>query len=856
MQKMFRSCVVALGLAFASLSAFAVTPSPAISPAMIAQFKNLSPAEQQRLAKQYGIELPKAGNATNQLAEPNVLLPQQNSLPESDAKLFVEEQQLDVPRQERKSERFGMNLFNPQLSTFAPVDNAPVAENYRLGPDDTLLLQLYGKQSGTHDLLISRDGTVTVPEVGPLSIAGLSVAQASDLIIGKVREAMIGVEAAVSMGKLRTINIFIAGEAQTPGMYAVSALTTVTQALFVAGGVSDIGSLREITIKRAGTTVGQFDLYDLLLKGDSRNDISLQHGDVVFIAPLKAIAKIEGAVKRPAVYEIKSGESLEQLLSMAGGTNAAAYPQSVVLERFNSNNLRDLINLDLTKPGSMQVPLKDGDVLRIAETSERVENVVTLAGAVTRPGFYSWHQNIKVSDLVKSFWADLHVTADLDYALVVREINSAGDIDVLQFNLANAVNDHNSADNISLKSRDLVLVFHHAANSGNRDILKNYSAADLTTLISTYTKQRDSLALTPSFKRAELLLPVVNKLRLQAQNGKASQLVSVTGEVKVPGTYPLVKGAQIADLIKAAGGLTEAAFLNQAELARAIDNSSSNDGVTIEHLSINLNQVFNGEQQISLQSRDRLNIFPIPDWNIDRTIELKGEIKFPGRYAIQRGEQLSDIIQRAGGLNRSSFMQGAIFIRENVKDRERAQIKKLSDQLRADIATKSLSDEGLKTPPAEAMEMINQLEKLPPTGRLIIDLPAILAGQPEADLPVTDGDVLYIPRLDATVSVLGEVQNASSHRYQPNLNVNDYLKLAGGPRKRADQERIYVIKANGSVMMPDQDGWFTVNNSTLEPGDSIIVPLDTEYKDSLSFWGQITQIFYQSAVALAAINTF
>lgn len=938
MLKLFKTCVlVAL---FAALPVSAVTPSPA----MLAQFKNLSPAEQQRLAKQYGIELPSGiggGNSANQ-AEPQVLTPQERTSFTERSLLPMEEytKRKTDEKDNGKPKRFGMSMFDSEVSTFAPIDNAPVAENYRLGPDDIVLLQLFGKQNNSEELKVSRDGSVNLPEIGPVNVNGLTVSQASELIVSKVRESMIGVDAVVTMGKLRTINIFVAGEAKTPGMFAVSALTTVTQALYVAGGVSEIGSLRDIQVKRNGETVAHFDLYNLLLRGDNSGDVQLRHGDVVFVAPLKATVQATGEVKRPAIYEIKSGETVDNLLAMIGGTKANAYPQSAVLERFDSNNLRNLLNLDLTVAVNRQMSLRDGDVLVVSATSPRVEHQVTLAGAVVRPGQYSWQKGLKVNDLIKSFWSDLHMTADLDYALLVREINDAGDVKVMQFVLANAVNQPQSADNLELKPRDLLLVFNYADQTVNRNALNDYlrekiqeryntseemrwaagqdlssvgfsnlvlqterRSADRTSFgasasiggqrivdsqlgetrgqavllqqetitastgaeaLSGIMQQimlklfydKDLLALSASFKRNELLYPLIEKLKLQARNGKAPSLVKVTGEVKVPGEYPLAEDSTLKHLIAAAGGLTDSAYLGRAELTRAELVDSTTNSVKVKNIAVNLESVFNDNEAVLLQNRDSLNIFPIPDWNIEKTIEIRGEVKFPGRYTIQRGEMLSDVITRAGGLNTNAFIQGVVYTRESVKERERLQLKKMTEQLRADIATKSLSEDGLQTSPQDAMLMISQLENQPPVGRLVLDIPAILAGDTTADIVVENGDLFYIPRTDYTVSVVGEVQHASSHRFKENMTLEDYLNLAGGLRKRADEERIYVIKANGSVSMPSSNNWFAVKNSQLEPGDTIIVPVDTEYKDNLSLWATVTQIFYQSAVALAALNSF
>ncbi|WP_233077986.1 SLBB domain-containing protein [Rheinheimera soli] len=875
-----------------------------------------------------------SGASATQQAQPQVLAPQQNSLNSERAKPAPEVAATPASR------RFGMAMFDAEISTFAPIDNAPVAENYRLGPDDIVLLQLFGKQNSSDELKVSRTGTVSLPEIGPVNVNGLTVAQASDLIVNKVREAMIGVDAVVTMGKLRTINIFVAGEAKTPGMFAVSALTNVTQALYVAGGVSEIGSLRDIQIKRNGETVARFDLYDLLLRGDNSADVQLKHGDVVFVAPLKATVEATGEVKRPAIYEIKSGETIDNLLSMVGGTKAGAYPQSVMLERFDSNNLRNLLNLDLTNAVNKQMSLRDGDVLRVYATSPRVEHQVTLAGAVVRPGHYSWRQGLRVNDLIKSFWADLHMTADLDYALIVRETNDAGDVKVMQFALANAVEQPTGSNNVELKPRDLVLVFNYAEQAVNRNALNDYLRKQVQKRYSTSEEMRwaasddlssvgfnnlvqenenrvarraslsatDSIAgqkivdaqlydsqpkramfdqtevgisvgesalpdimqqvmlklyydgellsLSASFNRTELMYPLIEKLKMQARNGVSPLLVRVSGEVKVPGEYPLVEGANLKHLITAASGLTESAYLGRAELTRAEGVNRDSNSIEVKNIAVNLETSFKGNDVFMLQSRDRLSVFPIPDWNIERAIEIRGEVKFPGRYTIQRGEMLSDVIERAGGLSRSAFMQGVVYTRESVKERERLQLKKLTEQLRADIATKSLSESGIQTSPQDALLMINQLERQPPVGRLVLDVPAILAGDVTADIPVEDGDLFYIPRTDYTVSVVGEVQHASSHRFKDNMTLEEYLNLAGGLRKRADEERIYVIKANGSVVMPSAKGWFAVKGSQLEPGDTIIVPVDTEYKDSLSLWTAVTQIFYQSAVAIAAINSF
>lgn len=879
---MLRLVKTLLILLLAVQPAIAVTPSPA----MMEQFKQLPRAEQERLAKQYGYDLSamerSSGRSQLQTSQPEVLQPewQINSQMQSEKKAVINDIDPNKPK------RFGLDLFNANVATFAQVNNMPVPDSYILGPDDTLLLQLFGKENNRYDLVVSRDGVVNLPDVGPVKVAGLRFNIASELLVSRIQESKIGVNAAVSMGQLRTINIFIAGEAKRPGSYTVSALTSVTQALFIAGGVSDIGSLRDIKVNRAGKTVSSFDLYSLLLRGDSRGDIHLQHGDVVFVAPVKAIAEVKGEVQRPALYEVVESNTLADLLQMAGGTKPGSYPRSAVLERFNQNNLRDLQNLDLTSAKAQKLVVKGGDVLTIAATSPRVEQAIKIIGSAVRPGQYAWQQGIKVSGLLTSLWSDLHMETDLDYALIAREINNAGDLEILQFNLGNAITHPGSIDDLTLHARDTVIILPYGYSVHQRDMLytelkkqtrKSTVAPEadilkqtdfgfvtseqeqqiqfhLDNLVSNLYNKTDLLNLSAYLTRTELLQPLISKLNQQARHNQQPRLVTITGNVKVPGTYPLANNAVLSDLIAAASGLKQSAFTGRAELTRAVF-SNVTSSVEAQHTAINLNDVFNGQHNPILQPRDNLNIFETPDWDIERSITLQGEVRFPGVYTIQPTETLADVIQRAGGLTEHAFIKGAVYTREAIKQKEAAQMKKLSEQLRADVAGRALSTQGTLTSPADAALMLQELEKIQPVGRLVIDLENVISGNPLYNERVQNGDLLYIPRINNTISILGEVQHASSHRYDPKLSVEDYLKLAGNFRKRADEERTYVIRADGSVMIP-QNRWFSVSANRLQPGDTIVVPLDTEYKDNITLWAQITQIFYQSAVAIAALNSF
>ncbi len=942
---MFRKIGFVLLALLAWGSAYAAALPGGISPAMIEQFKSLPRAQQEQLAKQYGVDLSQitgsqGGEGTRQQS---TVLQQRQVLPTDTSSKDDKTQDDD---EAKKPVRYGLNLFNADISSFAPVDNAPVPDDYVVGPNDVISVLLFGKESQQLSLNVERDGTVNFPDLGPIAVGGLSFGKVKALLEGRVKEQMIGITAAVTLNSLRTISIFVAGEAKYPGAYAVPALTTVTQALFVAGGVSDIGSLRHIVVKRAGKTVTNFDLYDLLLRGNASDDIRLQSGDVVFIPPYTGIAEVKGEVRRPALYELNKDDTLADLLAMAGGAKSEAYPQASVLERINSQNLRDIQNVDLTNSQVLAEHVRGGDVLRVGVTSNRTENAVVLAGAVVRPGKYAWRKGMHVHDLVNSLWADLRLSADLDYALVVRQVNALGDIEVKQFAIGNAVTKPGSQDDIALSPKDVVLVFNYDDANLERTNLNKYITKQLQPVLDKSSDERwlsddllakgfqyiqdsaqkkdvksvagfdikdaatdkqqtqqqliqqrladgtivttpagdsglsqeqqvstlseatqnllsrifidpDLIALTPELKRQELLFPVLEKLKSQARNGSRLQLVSVSGDVKVPGDYPLASGANVRSLITAAGGLNASAYLGRAELTRAQGTNKDINGIQVAHRAVDISDAIKGgADNLALVSRDHLNVFSTPDWQVDRTVEIRGEVRFPGSYTVHRGESLDDVLQRAGGVTQFAFVDGAVFTRRQVQEREKMQVNKLIEQLRSDVATRALSADKTTITYQDAMAMIGELQKIQPVGRLVIDLPHVLAGDRDADMQVEDGDILYVPRKTSTVTVVGEVQHASSHRFKPGMSVDDYLNLSGGFRKRADEDRVYVIRADGSVMIPGHNSsWFSSNSDQLRAGDTIVVPLDTEYMNNLTTWSSVTQIIYQSAVALAAIAT-
>jgi len=468
-----KACLVGMllmsGLLSGEVSAQAITPQ------MMQMLQTIPRAQQEAMARQYGIDLDQilgggagGGGVAADIALPGDQLGQRSSLDEGPSSLknfelfkqkFAEwERALKKDKEEMK--RYGVSLFDKKVSTFAPTDSGNVPDNYRLGAGDQLTIQLFGNVNEKYEIQISRDGKVRLPKLGPITVAGLTYESARDLIRSHITSQYIGTQVSISMGRLRAINIFMAGEVVVPGAYSVSALTTVTQALFQSGGIGAIGALRNIQIKRNGVVAETFDVYQLLLKGDASGDIRLQSGDVVFVPPYEGIVTIEGAVKRPMIYEIVDGESVVDAVAMAGGLSQDAYASAIgVVSKAIGKSLPGAKNIDLTDSESAKTALRNGDKIRVSKSTDNLGNAITLEGAVVRPGVYGWIEGQRISDIISSIPSDLKPYADLGYGLVVRQKNALLDIEVLQINLAAAISDVDSQDNIFTAPRDKILVF-------------------------------------------------------------------------------------------------------------------------------------------------------------------------------------------------------------------------------------------------------------------------------------------------------------------------------------------------------------------------------------------------------------
>lgn len=544
----------------------------------------------------------------------------------------IEDFSLEIPEKDEKEDlrtylgfrgdtaRFGEELFSDKRDEFKIADDAQAPDDYLLGLGDQIIIQYYGAESEDYNIEIDRNGSILLPKVGPINLNGLMLYEAQELIRSRVNSQLVGVNATVSIGKTKYINIFIAGNVEAPGVYSMPALSRVTHALYLAGGITDLGTYRNIQVKRGGKLIGKVDLYDFLINGDNSSDINLRSNDVILVGGSEKNLQITGAVKRTGIFELKGGEDAKTLISYAGGLAPGADTEAVIYSSLTSDIPNKILDFSS----------KDG------------------------------------------------------------------------FNFFDG-------DSIHFKFR-----------------------------ASTYKKVNSS-------------------------------------------NYALQKSSAI-----------------------------------------------------------RVNI--------------QGEVNYPGTYLMAAGERISNLLERAGGPTESAFMDGAVFTREKVRQREAFRARELAEEVRRQVVSSSQTQSTNRLEVSEVEFITEQLENYTGIGRIIIDLPRALAGRNDADLILADGDALFIPGRSNTVTVFGEVRRQSSYVYNPQFEVEDYLTLAAGMTQLADEENIYIIKANGNVAQP-KGGWFKYGSEKLlSEGDTIIVPVDYSYRQSLPFWRDVISIVYQGAVAIAAIS--
>jgi protein involved in polysaccharide export with SLBB domain len=718
--------------------------------------------------------------------------------------------------------QFGYDVFRKAVSTFAPVMNVPVGPDYVIGPGDAFTLTMWGRADGQFPLQVDRDGQIILPEVGVLKVWGMKFGGLEGYLQHELSRKYTDFKMSVTMNRLRTIQVFVVGEAATPGTYTVSSLSTVINALMAAGGPSKNGSLREIRLTRTGQDLVKLDLYDFLLGGDKSKDVRLQDGDTIFIPLIGPVVGVAGNVKRPAIYEMTGPTTLKGALDLAGGVTVAGWLQRVQVERIESHESRVVVDFDISPAGAPQNPpaavntiLKDGDVVKVFPVVSQEAKVVFLEGHVLRPGKYEWKPGMRLKDILISYEL-LQRQPNTEYGEIIRLIPPDLHPTTIPFNLGQLLAG-DAAQNIELAQYDTIRTFRW--------------------------------------------------------DKRISEKVTISGMVYDPNAYRLVPDMKVRDLIDAAGGLQKNAYLRTAEVTR---RHISQDGVATEKIEINLEKAIAGdpENNIVLRDYDYLVIRPIPDLQFSLTAEITGEVRFPGVYPIQKQETLSSLIERAGGYTDQAYLRGSVFTRKSAMEVQR---RRLDDMIRqVEESTLSKSQQSIsgaldaQTAQSEQAsleakkELLTKLRSAQITGRVVVKLtsPEEFKGS-KYDLELEDGDKLVVPQTPGVVYVVGEVFNPTSLLCERGETVNYYLARVGGMTRDADKKQVSVIMADGSVISIAQGNrgrlvyWDKEYNRwsmggfmshRLNPGDTIIVPRKIDKTQWLRNTKDITQIIFQIAV--------
>ncbi|HOV86997.1 MAG TPA: SLBB domain-containing protein [Syntrophobacteraceae bacterium] len=702
-------------------------------------------------------------------------------------------------------------LRNNQYPLLQPVADVPVGPDYVLGPGDEVRVAVWGSVEGTWFVSVDRDGNITLPKVGVVGVAGLTYQELKEVLQKQLSKYYTDFEMNVSLGALRSIRVYLVGNARTPGAITVSSLSTIINALMVSGGPTKTGTLRNIELKRKGETITHLDVYDFLIRGDKTNDTRLMPEDVILIPPIGPIVGIAGNVATPAIYELKGKTRLSEGIKMAGGVTAAAYLQRVQVERVSKKQNKIILDLNLDKvKGKDDIYLEDGDIVKVFPINTVVTNRVVLQGSVRRAGEYEWKPGMRVKDLIPNTEALLPNTL-FTYAAIERVVPPDYHPEYVTFSLEGLLIRKEEKENVKLEPFDVVTV---------------YAKPD--------------------------------KLE--------KQVVQITGAVNTPGQFEFRPNMKLSDLVNIAGGLRPYAFMNSAEVTRVIPTQQ---GPKTEQIYVNLSEALAGnpQQDITLMENDYLFVRSVPDWQIYKKVYVYGEVNFPGEYAFKKGETVSSVIERAGGYTSRAYLRGTVFTRVSTKQVQQAQINEMVDRLEREMAAAGTADLTVATDPVEARVIqyqnaqkrvfVEGLRRVEAKGRMVVrlDHPAKMK-KTSFDIPLEEGDMIFIPTNPQTVQVLGAVYNQTSFVYEPKRDYMYYVTKTGGYTSSADKKAVYVLKCDGTSVKPgsgltwdhDSNEWRTGGSVVLEPGDTIIVPDQLDKMGWYVALKGITEVIYRIAV--------
>lgn len=639
------------------------------------------------------------------------------------------------PEELTSDQVFGRNIFNTRNLTFEPSVNLATPPNYRLGPGDEVIIDIWGANQNSIKSKISPDGYINIQNIGLVYLNGMTVDEANEFLKKELNKIYSGVDSStptsqikLTLGNTRTIQINVMGEVVQPGTYALSSFSTVFHALYRAGGVNDLGSLRNVQLVRGGKKVAVVDVYDFIMKGKTQDDIRLQEGDVVLVPPYEALVQINGKVKRPMRYEMKKNESLLTLLRYAGDFTADAYTQAVRVVRQNGKEYQ-VATVDKNDYSAFQ--LRDGDVLTVDAILDRFENKLEIRGAVYRPGIYQLGGEVQTVRQLVNKAEGLMGDAFLNRAVLYRERENLTH-EVLQIDIQGIMN--NTVPDVPLCKNDI------------------------------------------------LYIPSIHDLKEWGP-------VSITGEVANPGEFPYADNMTLEDLVIQAGGLKDAASVVRVDVSRRIkDPKGENSTGEIAQLftfALKDGFVIDGKPGFTLEPYDQVFVRRSPAYSEQLNVSVQGEVNYSGTYTLNsKSERLSDLVRKAGGVTKFGYVKGAK-LQRRANAAEKARMAEVIRMIQRETGIQNLDSLNIRV--EDTFTVGIDLEE------------ALAAPGTDADVVLREGDVLTVPEYDNTVKIAGAVMYPNTVVYTEGDSFKDYLSQAGGYANNAKKRSAFIVYMNGQV---------------------------------------------------------
>jgi len=724
---------------------------------------------------------------------------------------------------------YGADLFRRIPSTFAPLQMTPVPPDYVVGPGDELRIRIWGQVSVQANVRVDRSGEVYLPQVGEVHVAGLAFSELDSHLRAAVGRVYRNFDLTVDIGQIRAIQIYVSGEARRPGVYTVSSLSTLVDALFASGGPSVEGSLRAIELRRGATVVTHFDLYDLLIRGDKTKDAKLVNGDVIFIPPIGPEVAIFGSVRSPAIYELLPKETLADVLADAGGISAVAAEARVSIERVDEHRDREAMEVTYDASG-LSTPLANGDTVRVYSILPRYQKTVTLRGNIANPGRFAWHDGMRISELIpdkESLLTRNYWWRRAQLGLSAPEFEPAPNF---------------SNQRQPMENQPVLLNPTGPENTQNGAAQEQYGS-----------QQVESGALAGQN-------PTLNAQQSGGSAPLATQLLGGSSQPIIP--------TQRTDVRLAAP---------EIDWDYAVIERIDSETLKTELVPFDLGKLVlqhDASQDLDLQPGDVVTVFSAADIRVPvaeqtKLVRLEGEFVHAGVYSARPGETLRELVERAGGLTPNAYLYGSEFTRVSTRAMQQARIDEYVQSLTLEIQRNSMAlatsagaagqgAAGVAAAQSGEQTLLASLRQIRATGRIVLPVqPGSTAINTLPNISLEDGDRLIVPQVPATINVVGAVYDQNSFLFAPSGRVGTYLRQAGGANKDADGRREFIIRADGEVVSRDMSKGLWGNEfdqARIYPGDTIVVPEKIMKPSALYGLMNWTQIFSQLALGAASVN--